>query len=144
MAVLFRDGVECSMLRVCLGSEEHHTVFEAELLGLSLAVELVKSESHVQTVTIGADSQAAILATRHDRGTPGQYLVDGLYEQIAAAQCMHPRISIELRWTSGHEGIAGNERADEEAKLAAKGKSSGCQQLPRICRQELPLSWLAA
>ena len=87
------------MLRVCLGSEEHHTVFEAELLGLSLAVKLVKSENHVRTVTIGADSQAAILATRHDRGTPGQYLVDGLYEQIAATQHRHPAIGIELMWT---------------------------------------------
>jgi len=38
-AVLFRDGVQCSSLRKHLKSQEHHTVFEAELLGLLLATD---------------------------------------------------------------------------------------------------------
>ena len=39
-------------------------VFEAKLLSMSLAVELIKTERYVWSETIGADSQAEILATR--------------------------------------------------------------------------------
>ena len=46
-AVLYRGSAEKKALRKHMGSKEHHTVFEAELLGISLATELIKSESHV-------------------------------------------------------------------------------------------------
>ena len=80
--VLFRDGVEQKVLTKHMGSEYHHTVFEAELLGLSLAVELIKAESCVQTATIRANSQAAILTIKHSRGIPGQYLVNAIHGKI--------------------------------------------------------------
>ena len=64
-AVLFRDRVECSSLRKHLRSQDHHTVFETELLGLLLAAELIKAEGHIHMVTIGADSQALLLTTSH-------------------------------------------------------------------------------
>jgi len=68
--VLFRDGVEHSSLRKHLRSQEHHTVFEAELLGMLLAAELIKAAGHICTAMIGVDSQAAVLATTHGRGAP--------------------------------------------------------------------------
>jgi len=40
-------------------------VFEAEVLSLSLAAEIIKTEAHIWSVVIRADSQAMILATRH-------------------------------------------------------------------------------
>jgi ribonuclease HI len=44
-------------------------------------------------------------------------------------------------WTPGHEGIEGNEKADEEAKLAAKGDSSPNDELPPFLRKKpLPTS----
>ena len=65
---------------------------------------------------IGADSQAAILMTRHIRGMPGHYLVSSFHEQMANIRHRHPRIELELKWTLGYRGITGNEWADEEAK----------------------------
>ena len=141
--VLFRDRVEHSSLRKHLGSQEHHTVFETELRGLSLAAELIKAEGHMHMAMIGADSQAVVLAITHGRGAPGQYLAVGLHQQIAGAWCKHPSIEIEVRWMLGDEGILGNERADLEAKRAAEGSSSEERQLPRLCRQKLPVSWFA-
>src|SRR5882724_7354391 len=41
-------------------------------------------------------------------------------------------------------GITGNERADREAKWAAKGESSEQRSLPAVCRDDLPTSRSAA
>ena len=59
-AVLFRVGVEKQVGRMYMGTEEKHTVYKAELVGLSLVVELMKQEWQAQTLRISADSQAAI------------------------------------------------------------------------------------
>jgi len=75
-AVLFRGGVEKWAVRKYMGTKEKHTVYEAELVRLSLAAELMKQEWHVQTLTIGADSQAVIQAIGHGRAVSGQYLID--------------------------------------------------------------------
>ena len=123
-AVLYRNGVERRVLRKHLGTDERHTVFEAEVLGMSLAVELIKMESSMRSVSIGIDSQAAILATRHIRGTLGQYLVDVFHEQMQSLCSRHAGIDVELRWMPGHLGILGHEQVDKEAKKAALGESS--------------------
>ncbi|KAK0444924.1 uncharacterized protein EV420DRAFT_1721464 [Desarmillaria tabescens] len=44
-----------------LGPETHHTVFEVELVGTLLAIDIIKSTSHLTKATILLDSQAAIL-----------------------------------------------------------------------------------
>jgi hypothetical protein len=43
-------------------------------------------------------------------------------------------------WVAAHEGVAGNERVDEEAKRAAQGESSPPEDLPPILRKRLPVS----
>src|SRR5882724_8698497 len=83
-AVLYRGGVEKKPWRKHMGSKEHHMVFEAEILGISLATEMIKAERHIQTATIRAESQAEIHAIMHSRGTPGQYLADTFHKQLAA------------------------------------------------------------
>src|SRR5882724_7079960 len=56
-AVLYRNGEERRSLKVHLGKESEHTIFEAELVDLVLAAELVRMEQHVFTVVLGVDSQ---------------------------------------------------------------------------------------
>lgn len=51
---------------------------------------------------------------------------------------------VEFIWTPGHEGVGGNELADEEAKAAAKGDSSEVKDLPPFLRRKLlPISIFA-
>src|SRR5882724_6382803 len=56
----------------------------------------------------------------------------------------HGHDTLEIWWTPGHEGIMENERADEEAKKAAKGDTSPDDQLPSGCRDEIKTSRSAA
>jgi len=143
-AMLFRNGVERATLRKHLGTVEHHMVFEAELLGMSLAAELVRVERHVWSVIFRVDSQVAITTIKQSKVAPGQYLVDALHDQLAAVRLRHPGIEVEVRWMPGNTGVVGNERADEEAKRAATGDSTGDPQLPAWCRKTLPVSRSAA
>jgi hypothetical protein len=53
----------------------------------------------------------------------------------------HPDAKVTIRWAPGHVGIAGNERADEEAKRAAQQEdSSPLKAIPKPFRGDLPWS----
>ena len=69
--VLYKNGEVKSILRKQLGSADRHTVFEAEVVCLSLAAELVIAESNVPMAVIRSDSQVAIRETRSMEGMPG-------------------------------------------------------------------------
>src|ERR1019366_6056246 len=71
-AVLRRSGRPDRTLRVYLGKEEHHTVYEAELARILLGLHLIKTERKCRKVkcVIGADNQAAIQAMHTDLTSP--------------------------------------------------------------------------
>ena len=43
-AILYHDGVLRRKMRMRLGSEKHHMVFEGEGMGLILGIELIREE----------------------------------------------------------------------------------------------------
>jgi hypothetical protein len=47
---------------------------------------------------------------------------------------------LTLRWTAGHTGIIGNERADTEAKAAAAGTTTDKSLLPSFLRRKLTIN----
>ena len=59
-AVMFKQGVERQVLRKHVGAESQHTVYEAEVIGLTLAAELIEREGFIEASIIGADNQAVI------------------------------------------------------------------------------------
>jgi len=92
---------------------------------------------------MGADNRGALRAMRRTKGALGQHLVDHFHEQVDIMQQRHPRARMVLRWTLRHVGMAENERADAEAKRAARGESSLGDQLPRSCKRKIQKSKLA-
>ncbi|KAJ6469852.1 hypothetical protein C8R45DRAFT_766206, partial [Mycena sanguinolenta] len=101
------------------------TVYEGEGVGISLGLGLLWAEHGIEgDVTITVDSQAAIKATNNPHSTPSHYIWDTVHRHAATVQRKHPDIQATIHWRSGHRGIAGNERVDEDAKRASQEGSS--------------------
>ena len=49
-------------------------------------------------------------------------------------------VNLQIHWVPGHSEFAPNEKADEEAKKAVQGGSSGAKFLPKFLCKHLPLS----
>jgi ribonuclease HI len=139
-AVLIRTGNPVRKLHLHLGHESEHTVHEAELVGILLAMQLISTEKRASTsFALGVDNQAAIKAFQSDLRQPGHHLA---IEIIRVANQIQKRrkkgkYTLNIRWTAGHEGVEGNELADSEAKKAAGGLSSEKTQLPHYLRKPL-------
>jgi ribonuclease HI len=67
-------------------------------------------------VTVSTDAQAAIQRMASEVPSPGQKYAIQARKWIAAL----PNIVIEIRWCPAHQGVIGNEKADEWARQAAE------------------------
>jgi ribonuclease HI len=121
-----------------LGSDKEHTVFEGECVGELLALELVRREDDVGSVSLGVDNQAAIETLAANRSIPGHYIVDQIHRAYDGLRMKHARLDLTINWIPGHRGIPGSEQVDKAAKEAAKGHSS--TRLLAFLRKTLPAS----
>jgi len=139
-AVLLRAAGQHKALRYHLGELTLHTVYESELVGLLLAAELIRRNPSIpEPFHIFLDNQAAIQAPTSVVTRMGQQLAQAIY--LALCKPRRPgRLppEIHLHWIAGHEGVLGNELADEQAKRAASGESSQYNHLPVLLRKALP------
>jgi len=78
-----------------------------------------KRHATPERVTIFSDAQAAIRRMASDEPGPGQWYALQAKKHIATLRRVRPGIVIEIRWCLAHKGVAGNEKADEWAKMAA-------------------------
>ena len=173
--VLTRNGFVSRTLKYHLGSDETHTVYEAEATAVILGIHaLCATDRTYKHVTIGLDNQAVLMALKSQKSRPGHHILDRIHDALEDFQVIQARkrdiaikgyrrstgrtklkdssagwkewklkqwCRVDLIWTPGHEGIEGNERADIEAKNAAKGDSSDKVKLPNFLKQkQLPIS----
>ena len=91
-----------------------------------------------ERVTIFTDAQAAIGRMASDAPGPGQQYALQARKHIATLRRARPGIVIEIRWCPAHKGVAGNEKADEWAKIAAEEPDTrGVEWLSYLDRTEV-------
>eukprot|EP00918_Siedleckia_nematoides_P067420 GHVU01146787.1.p1 GENE.GHVU01146787.1~~GHVU01146787.1.p1 ORF type:complete len:468 (+),score=28.56 GHVU01146787.1:74-1405(+) len=139
-AVAYKDGAEYGTLQYYLGSEDDHEVYEAECVGMLLALQIVSNlpRRTVKQLTIWADNLAAILATDSPRPGPSHYILDSFHKALQRLRMQQPGINVTISWVPGHKGYQGNERADILAKEAASGYTSERSSLPTLLHRALP------
>ncbi|PPQ80685.1 hypothetical protein CVT24_011068 [Panaeolus cyanescens] len=129
-----------------LGKIDSHSTYEAELVGLLLAVWLLITEAgHVlgrRRISIYTDNQSVIGALISESRGPAEYLKDEIARLCAKyfPNNIDPPHKVVIKWISAHSNVVGNEKIDQEAKQAAMGMSSPRQDLPRLLRSPLPMS----
>ncbi|KAF9040120.1 hypothetical protein BJ165DRAFT_1351311 [Panaeolus papilionaceus] len=135
-----------------LGGAETHSTYEAELTGLLLALWLLITKASYaigqRKINIYVDNQSVIHAINSDNTGPADYLKEEFHrlcdtyikrpEGTQGNDQMTPLFTI--RWISAHSEVWRNECIDEEAKEAARGKTSSDFDLPRMLRRSLPIS----
>ena len=73
-----------------LGPISQHTVFEGELVGVILTLELLRSvPASATTAMIALDNQATISAVANNARQLGQYLLDEIHAQLRALWHSH-------------------------------------------------------
>jgi ribonuclease HI len=121
-ATLYWNGIEQLTLRYHLGSATEYGIAEAKLVGeLLAAFMLSRPRMRYEQATIGADNTATLYNMRNQKPRGAHYLLDAVHDYMEKAIAIGPiGREIMMVWTPGHVDINGNERADEEAKKAAK------------------------
>jgi ribonuclease HI len=133
-AVIYRKEKRIKTLWKHLGSDEEHTVYEAECTGILMGLHAIKRWKYKRT-TIYADNQAALQGLTANEPGPGKYLLDAIHNEIGVATKKKGKDNITLRWIPGHQGVEGNEAADVEAKRATEGRTSSKKDLPKILQK---------
>lgn len=141
-AILYMNGSKRKVARKYLGPSYEHTVFKAELMGAIMGIKMLMHEN-AHSYTISTDNQAAITTTHEEKGISGQYLVQALHRQAEVLKAAQHESQLVIRWVPGHEGIEGNERADTEAKEAARNRGSREEDVLTELQGTLPVSKVA-
>lgn len=106
-----------------LGKESEYGIFEAEFVGLLLALRLAKHSLLPTTrqITIILDNQGVVRDMSHKK-TSSSALTHKTtaIDIIKSIERLAPRTKIALQWCPGHQGVEGNEKADLLATTMAK------------------------
>ncbi|XP_072948186.1 uncharacterized protein [Epargyreus clarus] len=137
----WEDGKETSFSTYSLDSS--CTVFQAELYALHKAVEQAVSSGRTN-INILSDSRSSLELLANPK--PTHPLTKAIKDNIRGLR--REKKNVQLFWIRAHVGTAGNERADELAKTAAKNMTetpdyaeTPLSYVKRKIREETILKW---
>ena len=109
-----------------LGKADTANVHAAELTAIQLGINLAaKSHEKYNKCFIFADNQPSIQAIEKPKQQSSQYIIRNILQSLDELQNRRPNLEFKIEWVPGHKDIAGNEKADEEAKKAAQEQLTG-------------------
>ncbi|GAA5993688.1 hypothetical protein JCM11641_003029 [Rhodosporidiobolus odoratus] len=104
-------------------------VYQAELEGLRLALSFLPVllfPTDDSVVHLFADNSSAVSLPFDARPSSAQFLRLNIRQRLSQLRQTHPLVSIIFHWIAGHEGVEGNEIADE---MARRGSEEGIEAL---------------
>ncbi|KAF7366527.1 putative RNA-directed DNA polymerase from transposon X-element [Mycena sanguinolenta] len=123
-AVASRRGLLGEKRQKHLGHQSEHTVFESEVCGAILALDIIASTPRLTSADIFMDCQPAIAALAAPKSQPGQYLLAAFHAALSRLLRTRRTLKLRIHWVPAHVGIAENEAVDEYAKEAARGANT--------------------
>ena len=117
--MLMRGGVEVIERQFHLGTKKEHMVYEGEIVGMILAVQLLCKAGARGTMALGVDNQAAIKATSAFNSQPRHYLMDIFDNDLCKLLPDDDGYKLIIKWTPGHADIPRNKAANKRAKAVA-------------------------
>jgi ribonuclease HI len=122
VAVVQRLGIQTQVIRQeVIGWANTCSVLAAELAAISMALEYAENHLHQTQIILFSDSQRALRAIQGgnasgSKRTPSCRILE------ATASLARKKTDVRFRWVPAHEGIVGNEEADEAARAASSQK----------------------
>lgn len=137
-AVMYRNEDLPVTLQYHLGPLTRNTTYEAEAVGVTLGLQLLRSAELPGSTTLSLDNQGVIQASATFKQRQSHYILDAIHK-MSRVIARHERArgnaySLEVVWISGHSGAEGNELVDKAAKDASTGNSSEHARLPKFLR----------
>ena len=118
-AVAWKDGQSWKGIKTHMGYNQE--AYDTECAALARALESASRRNTIPNrITSFNNAQATIRRMASDEPGPGQKYTLEARKNITSLRRAVPDIVIEIRWCPAHEGVEGNEKADEWAKLAAE------------------------
>jgi ribonuclease HI len=137
-AILKVNGRRRLLSGVRLGQKGEVSVLDAELAGILLAMHLVLTIPQVESVTIFTDSQLAIWSMDGEELGATASLVRAISRAMKRVKERDRGTRAVIQWCPGHQGVSGQEEADREATLVAKGKVHDPTLIPTLLNEYKP------
>src|SRR5271167_620882 len=115
-----------------LGKADTANVYAAELIAMHLGINMAgKSHEQYDKCFIFVNNESSIQAVDKPKQQSGQYIIRKILKSLDELQNERPSLEFKIEWVPGHMDIAGNEKADIEAKRAALEQLAGELPLQR-------------
>lgn len=104
-AVLVRQGATDNIARYHLGPDTEHEVYEAEIVGLQLALHLLENERDAEKVEIYVDNQAVLKTLEAKEAENMVVLFRQIKTLLNRVTGRFLDLEMETRWIPGHVTI---------------------------------------